>query len=66
LDLRAAAMLAGGKGSMVTPLKKGREGAENRLKRGRYANYFSSAGNGLSRRQANRWTRNDRAVEIVE
>lgn len=40
MDLRAAAMLAGGKGSMVTPLKKGMEGAENRLKRGRYANYF--------------------------
>lgn len=39
MDLRAAAMLAGGKGSMVTPLKKGMEGAENRLKRGRYANF---------------------------
>jgi hypothetical protein len=38
LDLRAAAMLASGKGSMVTPLKKGMECAENRLKRGRYAN----------------------------
>jgi hypothetical protein len=25
---------------MVTPLKKGMEGAENRLKRGGYANYF--------------------------
>ena len=40
MDLRAAAMLAGGKGSMVTPLKKGMECAENRLKRGRYANSF--------------------------
>jgi len=40
LDLRAAAMLAGGKGSMATPLQKGMECAENRLKRGRYANSF--------------------------
>lgn len=40
MDLRAAAMLVGGKGSMVTPLKKGMECAENRLKRGRYANSF--------------------------
>lgn len=40
MDLRDAAMLAGGKGSMVTPLKKGMECAENRLKRGRYANSF--------------------------
>jgi hypothetical protein len=33
-------MLAGGKGSMVAPPKKGMECAENRLKRGRYANAF--------------------------
>lgn len=33
-------MLAGGKGSMVTPLKNGMECAGNRLKRGRYANSF--------------------------
>jgi hypothetical protein len=40
LDLRVATVLAGGKGLMVTLLKKGIEYAENRLKRGRYANSF--------------------------
>jgi hypothetical protein len=35
-------LLAGRKGFMVTPLEKGMEYAENRLKRGRYANSFKS------------------------
>ena len=40
MDLKAATVLAGAKGFMITLLKNGTEYAENRLERGRYANSF--------------------------
>jgi hypothetical protein len=65
LDLRAAT-LAGGKGFMVTPLKKCMEHAKNRVEKGRYANSFQEREMGCHGAGLIEGRKMTGAVEIME